>query len=194
MHLLSVQAGLVPNSYIGMGNGGTGCFSTGAGVTLGKHQLLTSAVLALPGMLLYLPISSVSAQVSASAFATLMLADTTMQPLPVRTCLRQVSPAKHLSPAICLWAVITLLYLQPSKIAQNCLTVVFTTSQQWGDQAKDAVPASIRTVHVPRSSTPESLAIEACTFNISCMFKSETACCAMPLIHNQACLAMQFRL
>ena len=30
-----LQAGLVPGSYVGMGNIGTGCFNTGTGVTLG---------------------------------------------------------------------------------------------------------------------------------------------------------------
>lgn len=33
--MIGLQAGLVPGSYIGMGNSGTGCFDTGAGVTLG---------------------------------------------------------------------------------------------------------------------------------------------------------------
>ena len=40
---MSLQAGLVPGSYVGMGNNGTGCFSTGTGVTLGI----------LPGFILY---------------------------------------------------------------------------------------------------------------------------------------------
>jgi len=37
---LILQAGLVPGSYVGMGNHGTGCFTTAPGVSLGKHSLL----------------------------------------------------------------------------------------------------------------------------------------------------------
>ena len=32
---VTMQAGLVPNSYVGMGNDGTGCFQKGTGVSLG---------------------------------------------------------------------------------------------------------------------------------------------------------------
>ena len=32
-----MQAGLVPGSYVGMGNNGTGCFTTGDGVSLGNQ-------------------------------------------------------------------------------------------------------------------------------------------------------------
>ena len=32
----ALQAGLIPGSYIGMGNKGTGCFAPGEGVTKGK--------------------------------------------------------------------------------------------------------------------------------------------------------------
>ena len=35
-----LQAGLVPGSYVGMGNHGTGCFTTAPGVSLGMHSLL----------------------------------------------------------------------------------------------------------------------------------------------------------
>ena len=34
-----MQAGLVPGSYVGMGNNGTGCFTTGDGVSLGTPVL-----------------------------------------------------------------------------------------------------------------------------------------------------------
>ena len=32
-----LQAGLVPGSYVGMGNDGTGCFTRGTGVSMGKQ-------------------------------------------------------------------------------------------------------------------------------------------------------------
>ncbi len=35
-----LQAGLVPGSYVGMGNHGTGCFTTAPGVSLGEPSLL----------------------------------------------------------------------------------------------------------------------------------------------------------
>lgn len=31
-----MQAGLVPGTYVGMGNFGTGCFAKGDGITLGN--------------------------------------------------------------------------------------------------------------------------------------------------------------
>ena len=31
-----LQAGLVPGSYVGMGNDGTGCFTRGAGISMGR--------------------------------------------------------------------------------------------------------------------------------------------------------------
>lgn len=34
--LEQMQAGLVPGSYVGMGNLGTGCFGPGEGITLGE--------------------------------------------------------------------------------------------------------------------------------------------------------------
>lgn len=40
---MQMQAGLVPGSYVGMGNFGTGCFGPGEGITLGdfgRHTLL----------------------------------------------------------------------------------------------------------------------------------------------------------
>lgn len=40
---MQMQAGLVPGSYVGMGNLGTGCFGPGEGITLGdfgRHALL----------------------------------------------------------------------------------------------------------------------------------------------------------
>lgn len=33
----NVQAGLVPGSYVGMGNNGTGCFTRGTGISMGVH-------------------------------------------------------------------------------------------------------------------------------------------------------------
>lgn len=36
LDLLQMQAGLVPGSYVGMGNFGTGCFGPGEGITLGN--------------------------------------------------------------------------------------------------------------------------------------------------------------
>ena len=39
--VLVIQAGLVTNSYVGMGNNGTGCFTTGTGVSLGIAQAAT---------------------------------------------------------------------------------------------------------------------------------------------------------
>lgn len=36
----NVQAGLVPGSYVGMGNIGTGCFTRGTGVSMGVHHLV----------------------------------------------------------------------------------------------------------------------------------------------------------
>ncbi len=35
--MICIQAGLVTGSYVGMGNNGTGCFTTGTGVTLGME-------------------------------------------------------------------------------------------------------------------------------------------------------------
>ena len=40
VHTACLQAGLVPGTYIGMGNNGTGCFNTGTDVTLGKAVVL----------------------------------------------------------------------------------------------------------------------------------------------------------
>lgn len=45
-HMLAgvMQAGLVPNSYVGMGNDGTGCFAKGTDVTLGKPDSAVTPV------------------------------------------------------------------------------------------------------------------------------------------------------
>lgn len=40
VHIACLQAGLVPGTYIGMGNNGTGCFNTGTGITLGEAVTL----------------------------------------------------------------------------------------------------------------------------------------------------------
>lgn len=40
VHTACLQAGLVPGTYIGMGNNGTGCFNTGTDITLGEAVLL----------------------------------------------------------------------------------------------------------------------------------------------------------
>ena len=40
-----LQAGLVPGSYVGMGNNGTGCFNTGADVTKGALHVYASMLL-----------------------------------------------------------------------------------------------------------------------------------------------------
>ena len=37
MQMAMLQAGLVPGSYVGMGNDGTGCFTRGTGVSMGKQ-------------------------------------------------------------------------------------------------------------------------------------------------------------
>ncbi len=34
-----LQAGLVPGSYVGMGNNGTGCFTRGTGVSMGRCSM-----------------------------------------------------------------------------------------------------------------------------------------------------------
>ncbi len=40
VHTACLQAGLVPGTYIGMGNNGTGCFNTGTDITLGEAVIL----------------------------------------------------------------------------------------------------------------------------------------------------------
>ncbi len=34
-----LQAGLVPGSYVGMGNNGTGCFTRGTDITMGRSLI-----------------------------------------------------------------------------------------------------------------------------------------------------------
>ena len=45
MPVMELQAGLVPGSYVGMGNNGTGCFTTGPGVTLGEQACFQSTII-----------------------------------------------------------------------------------------------------------------------------------------------------
>lgn len=41
---MQMQAGLVPGTYVGMGNLGTGCFSTGDGITSGNCDHCSSLI------------------------------------------------------------------------------------------------------------------------------------------------------